>query len=177
MPDVSAAEPPGVDAPSISALVASAPEARGPFLPVREYLQAFREDYARPEVTTFDKLECGQHFQEPGFSSWEAFNRGAWRESVDLIEEVQPAIKRQFDDAESRGLVLRRARYIELPPSDYLVWEMAVLRERVSQGEHIRVVASQARPGFLAPPLCFPRSCKRIAGLRARHGCSPLSRA
>ncbi|WP_369181882.1 hypothetical protein [Streptomyces mutabilis] len=27
------------------------------------------------------------------------------------------------------------------------------------------------------PPLCFPRSCKRIAGLRARHGCSPLSRA
>ncbi|MFF5856298.1 hypothetical protein ACFY8B_11740 [Streptomyces sp. NPDC012751] len=25
------------------------------------------------------------------------------------------------------------------------------------------------------PPLCFPRSCKRAAGLRARHDCSPLS--
>ncbi|WP_406103478.1 gamma-glutamyl-gamma-aminobutyrate hydrolase family protein [Streptomyces sp. NBC_01003] len=32
-------------------------------------------------------------------------------------------------------------------------------------------------PGRRAPPLCFPRSCKRAAGLRARHGCSPLSRA
>lgn len=29
----------------------------------------------------------------------------------------------------------------------------------------------------IAPPLCFPRSCKRAAGLRARHGCSPLSKA
>ncbi|MER6031538.1 hypothetical protein [Streptomyces sp. NPDC001851] len=31
--------------------------------------------------------------------------------------------------------------------------------------------AGQALP----PPLCFPRSCKRTAGLRARHDCSPLS--
>ncbi|MBK6012585.1 DUF6879 family protein [Streptomyces sp. MBT53] len=149
---MSRAETPGVRAPSISALVASPPEARSPFLTVKEYLQAFRADYARPEVTAFDKLECGQHFQEPGFSSWEAFNRGAWRESVDLVQEAQPAIKRQFDDAESRGLVLRRARYVELPPSDYLVWEMAVLRERVSRGERIRVVVGQGRPSFQAPP-------------------------
>ncbi|WP_103545008.1 hypothetical protein [Streptomyces sp. SM1] len=26
-------------------------------------------------------------------------------------------------------------------------------------------------------PLCFPRSCKRAAGLRARHDCCPLSKA
>ncbi|GAB2823170.1 hypothetical protein GCM10027073_61620 [Streptomyces chlorus] len=26
-----------------------------------------------------------------------------------------------------------------------------------------------------APTLCFPRSCKRAAGLRARHDCVPLS--
>ncbi|MFJ8391011.1 hypothetical protein ACIQ9Q_42440 [Streptomyces sp. NPDC094438] len=25
-------------------------------------------------------------------------------------------------------------------------------------------------------PLCFPWSCKRAAGLRARHDCSPLSK-
>ena len=125
MPDVSGTETPGFSAPSIGALVASPPEARGPFLSVEEYLQAFRRDYARPEMTTFDKLECGQHFQEPGLASWEAFDRGAWQESVDRLQEAQPAIKGQFDDAESRGLVLRRARYVELPPSDYLVWERA----------------------------------------------------
>jgi hypothetical protein len=152
MPDVSGAETPGFSAAAIGALVASPPEARGTFLPVKEYLQAFREDYARPEVTMFDKLECGQHFQEPGFSSWEAFDRGAWQESVGLLQEAQPAIKRQFDDADSRGLVLRRARYVELPPSDYLVWEMAVLDERVRRGERIRVVVGQGRPGFQAPP-------------------------
>lgn len=152
MPDMSGAGTPGFSAATISALVASPPEARGPFLPVNEYLQAFREDYARPEVTTFDKLECGQHFQEPGFSSWEAFDRGAWQESVGLLQEARPVIKRQFDDAESRGLVLRRARYVELPPSDYLVWEMAVLDERVRRGERIRVVVGQGRPGFQAPP-------------------------
>ncbi|MFD5512131.1 telomere-protecting terminal protein Tpg [Streptomyces sp. NPDC127051] len=28
-----------------------------------------------------------------------------------------------------------------------------------------------------APPLCFSRSCKRAAGLRARHDCVPLSKA
>ncbi|MBW8793911.1 MAG: hypothetical protein JF597_10035 [Streptomyces sp.] len=66
--------------------------------------------------------------REPGFASWEAFNRRAWQESVDLLQEEQPAIKGQFDDAESRSQVLRRARYVELPSSDHLVWEMAVLR-------------------------------------------------
>ncbi|MCD9874365.1 hypothetical protein [Streptomyces guryensis] len=27
-----------------------------------------------------------------------------------------------------------------------------------------------------SPPLCFLRSCNGTAGLRARHGCSPLSK-
>ncbi len=30
---------------------------------------------------------------------------------------------------------------------------------------------------WVPPPLCFPRSCKRAAGLRARHDCCPLSKA
>jgi hypothetical protein len=128
MPDVSGTETPGFSAPAIGAHVASPPKSRGPFLSVEEYLQAFRRDYAHPEMTTFDKLERDQHFQEAGFASWEAFNRRAWQESVDLLQEAQPAIKGQFDGAESRGLVLRRARYVELPPSDYLVWQTAVLR-------------------------------------------------
>ncbi|WP_326594545.1 hypothetical protein [Streptomyces sp. NBC_01803] len=33
------------------------------------------------------------------------------------------------------------------------------------------------RPVGTQPPLCSSRSCKRTAGLRARHDCSPLSNA
>jgi hypothetical protein len=31
--------------------------------------------------------------------------------------------------------------------------------------------------GYIGPPLCFSWSCKRAAGLRARHDCVPLSKA
>ncbi|MFB7275430.1 DUF6879 family protein [Streptomyces sp. NPDC056244] len=74
------------------------------------------------------------------------------KESRTAHSEAHPAMEHQFDDAKTRGLVLRRARYVELPPSDYLVWEMAVLHERVSRGEQIRVVVGQGQSGFQAPP-------------------------
>lgn len=152
MPDVSGVDTSGAGTPGISALVAASPDARGPFLPVKEYVQAFWADYGRLEVKTFDKLECGQHFQEPGFASWEAFHRGAWREAMDLLRGERPAITRQFDEAKERGLTMRRVRYVEVPPSDYLVWEMAVLRDRVSRGEQIRILVGQGQPSFQAPP-------------------------
>ena len=57
------------DYDGIAAVTAMPSSARGPFLPVSDYVKAFREDYARPDVTVVDKLECGQHFQEPGFAS------------------------------------------------------------------------------------------------------------
>lgn len=152
MPDVTGAGVPDFEAPGICSVVDAAPESRGEFLPVDEYLAAFREDYARPEVKTFDKLECGQSFKEPGFASWEAFARGDWPGAVSLARDAVPAMGRQFAEAEERGLTLRRVRYVEVPPSDYLVWEMAVLRERVGLGEQVRMLVGQGQPGFSAPP-------------------------
>ncbi|MDN3025673.1 DUF6879 family protein [Streptomyces sp. S.PB5] len=152
MPDVTGSAVPDFEAPGICTVIDAAPEVRGEFLPVEEYLAAFREDYARPEVKTFDKLECGQVFKEPGSASWGAFSRGDWPEAVRLLQDAVPAMGQQFTKAEERGLTLRRVRYVEVPPSDYLVWEMAVLRERVRLGEQVRVFVSQGRPGFSAPP-------------------------
>jgi NADPH:quinone reductase-like Zn-dependent oxidoreductase len=40
--------------------------------------------------------------------------------------------------------------------------------------EYVTAPAERVRD-MSEPPLCFPRSCKRTAGLRARHGWSPLS--
>ncbi|WP_367046167.1 DUF6879 family protein [Streptomyces sp. Je 1-332] len=136
--------------------VVGLPEAeRGPLLPVSDYLAAFREDYAHESVSVVDKVECGQRFREPGFASWDAFDRGAWRESMALLTGERPKMARQFSAAEQRGLRLRRVRYIELPVSDYVVWEMAVLRQRVDLGEQVRVLVGQGRPGFQAPPRWF----------------------
>ncbi|MEN8649107.1 DUF6879 family protein [Streptomyces sp. 21So2-11] len=146
-----AAEVPG-GRTGIGALTVLPADERGSFLPLGGYLKAFREDYARPEVSVVDKLECGQVFQEPGFPSWEAVDKGAWRESLALLAEEHPAMGRQFADAEQRGLRLRRVRYVEIPPSDYVLWEMAVLRQRAELGEQIRVVVGESRPGKLAPP-------------------------
>ncbi len=39
----------------------------------------------------------------------------------------------------------------------------------------VAVVATACVFIGLPPPLSFSRSCKRAAGLRARHGCCPLS--
>ncbi|MFI6089498.1 DUF6879 family protein [Streptomyces sp. NPDC051218] len=136
----------------IRRLVGLSEAERGPLLPVSDYLEAFREDYAHESVSVVDKVECGQHFREPGFASWDAFNRGAWRESMALLMDERPKMARQFSAAEQRGLRLRRVRYIELPVSDYVVWEMAVLRQRVDLGEQVRVLVGQGRPGFQAPP-------------------------
>lgn len=136
----------------VEALTGLPDHARGPFLPTAEYVAAFRRDYARDEVRLVDKLECGQQFKEPGFASWEAFARGAWRESFDALAAARPQLAGQFTDAERRGLRLRRVRYVELPPSDYVVWETAVLRQRVALGENVRVVTGQGRSGFPAPP-------------------------
>ncbi|MGX1668607.1 DUF6879 family protein [Streptomyces sp. NPDC055400] len=136
----------------IDGLVGLPASSRGRFLPTTDYLSAFRKDYVHDSVTVVDKVECGQHFREPGFASWEAFNRGAWQEAVDLLIEERPRMAGQFAAAEQRGLHLRRVRYVEIPPSDYLVWEMAVLRQRVDLGEQIRVVVGQGQPGLQAPP-------------------------
>ncbi|MFG2684343.1 DUF6879 family protein [Streptomyces sp. NPDC048392] len=141
-----------VDSVGIHSLVGLPTAERGPLLPVAEYLAAFREDYAQDRVTMVDKVECGQHFREPGFSSWDAFDRGAWADSLDLLAQERPKMSEQFTAAERRGLHLRRVRYVEIPPSDYVVWEMAVLRQRVDLGEQIRVVVGQGRPGIQAPP-------------------------
>ncbi|MFI7337060.1 DUF6879 family protein [Streptomyces sp. NPDC050085] len=98
-----------------------------------------------------DKVECGQEFQEPGFDSWEACRSGAWNKAVDLLGD-QPALDRHFSDAARRRMRQRRLRYIECPPTDYIVWEMAVLNERVARGEQIRIASVDTKPGFQAPP-------------------------
>ncbi|MFD6305198.1 DUF6879 family protein [Streptomyces sp. NPDC060223] len=109
-----------------------------------DYLARFREEYPRSALV--DKLESGQSFREPGYGPWEATQEGEWARALRLAESERPALARQYDDARDRGARLRRVRIVQLPPSDYVLWEMSILRLRAELGEEIRVI-SDAEPG------------------------------
>ncbi|GAB2986618.1 hypothetical protein GCM10023080_060090 [Streptomyces pseudoechinosporeus] len=110
---------------------------RGTPLSRDDYLAHFREEYSHSPL--IDKLEVRQDFREPGYAPWEAAQRGDWSEALSLAESERPALARQYEQAQARGARLRRVRFVELPPSDYLLWEMSILRLRAELGEEIRV--------------------------------------
>ncbi|MER5227478.1 DUF6879 family protein [Streptomyces flaveus] len=110
---------------------------RGTPLSRDAYLAHFREEY--PHSPLIDKLEVRQDFREPGYAPWEAAQRGDWAEALSLAESERPALAGQYEQAHARGARLRRVRFVELPPSDYLLWEMSILRLRAELGEEIRV--------------------------------------
>jgi len=128
----------------------------GTLLSRADYLARFREEYPRSPLV--DKLEAGQNFREPGYAPWEAAHQGEWGRAVRLAEAERPVLAGQYEDARARGARLRRVRVVQLPPSDYLLWEMSILRLRAELGEEIRVTLdaepgpSQAKTARNTPP-------------------------
>lgn len=104
---------------------------------------AYHEDFYRVLKSGIDhqrKLERGQHFQERGFPSWEAFAAGRWEEALELVAEKRALYARQFEEAEGLGVVQRRLRVVEFPVTPYVQWELHVLRLRVEVGDRITVL-------------------------------------
>ena len=103
----------------------------------------YYEDFYRVlegDIDRFDKLERGQSFREPGFDSWEAFQRGDWSAALALIEKCRASFAEYYQGMTNRGFTCRRVRVVELPVTPYIQWEMHVLRLRAELGEDIRVV-------------------------------------
>lgn len=70
-------------------------------------LDSYRRDF-RQRQWTIDgqdswKLERCQHFREPGFASWEAFDRGEWRGALRLIEEERDYLREFSEENDRRG--------------------------------------------------------------------------
>lgn len=91
-------------------------------------------------IDRLNKLERGQHFQERGFPSWEAFAAGEWERALSLVEEKRPVYTEQFRRRAELGVRERRLRVVEFPVTPYVQWEFHVLRLRVELGDRIRVV-------------------------------------
>ncbi|WP_131740050.1 DUF6879 family protein [Actinomadura roseirufa] len=103
-----------------------------------DYYADFRESIAT--TREFWKLERGQNFAEPGNASWEAFNRGDWRESMRLLEENRADVADYHREAAANGLRTHRVRIVEFPLSAYLHWELHALKIRDETGGPIRVL-------------------------------------
>ncbi|MGV9314382.1 DUF6879 family protein [Streptomyces sp. NPDC003691] len=90
-----------------------------------------------------NKLERGQHFQERGFPSWEAFAAGDWEGALALADERREDYAREIRRASQSGVAHRRLRVVEFPVTPYVQWEFHVLRVRVEAGDDIKVLAAR----------------------------------
>lgn len=104
-----------------------------------EYLADFSERY-RGASGSFWKLERRQVFREPDVPSWVAASSGDWPRALELIESMRAAVASEF--ASAPRLIRRRIRVVDFPISNYLRWELQVLRMRAEEGESTRVVDS-----------------------------------
>ncbi|MFF1955810.1 DUF6879 family protein [Streptomyces sp. NPDC058220] len=104
-----------------------------------KYHEDFRRIY-ESGITFVNKLERGQHFQERGFASWEAFAAGEWDRALSLVEEKRDVYAGQFEKAARLGVHERRLRVVEFPVTPYVQWEFFVLRLRVELGDDITVM-------------------------------------
>ncbi|MEG3626420.1 DUF6879 family protein [Streptomyces poriticola] len=91
-------------------------------------------------VGFLNKLERGQHFQERGFASWEAFAAGDWERALALADERREDYAQELRRASQSGVRHRRLRVVEFPVTPYVQWEMFVLRVRVDLGDDIKVM-------------------------------------
>lgn len=110
----------------------------GTELGLEEYFADFEDRFWQSGFSW--KLECRQEFREPGVPSWEAMAGGDWGLAYRLAEEMRPGISDHQLRLDAEKIVQRRVRVVELPLTDYLRWELYVLRIRAELGERIRVV-------------------------------------
>lgn len=96
------------------------------------------------KVATSWKLERRQDFQEPDVPSWVAMAEGDRDRSLALAEAMRPGIAAHQQCLDEHSIVQRRVRIVELPLTDYLWWELHVLRIRAELGERIRVLPPEA---------------------------------
>jgi hypothetical protein len=75
--------------------------------------------------------------------------RRAFREGRPLPPRPgKTASLRMIGDAVSAGKRVRRVHVVDLPPSDYVRYELAVYPENVAAGEDVRIAPRPAHPGL-----------------------------
>ncbi|MQY22660.1 DUF6879 family protein [Nocardia macrotermitis] len=114
-----------------------------------EYLAAdamhadYERRFAAPDGLDSWKLERRQHFRDPQFASWVAFDRGEWEQALRLMEQERTSLADLERETVARGMDLYRVRVVEEPIAPYLQWELHLLALRAEYGEKIRVIGPE----------------------------------
>jgi hypothetical protein len=121
------------------------------------YYADFEKNFWAITELGFWKLERQQFFREPGYDSWEAFEKGDWDESLRLLEAGRADMVNYHRRIEEHGFVARRIRVVEEPIIPYLQWELYALRVRDQSGGSVRVVGpdqvAQFEGGWTLPEI------------------------
>jgi hypothetical protein len=117
-------------------------ELAGQELKLDDYFADFEARFWQVESSW--KLERCQLFQEPDVPSWVAMAEGDRERSLILADDMRTGIAEHQRRLDAHGIVQHRVRIVELPFSDYLWWELYVLRIRADLGERIRVLPPSA---------------------------------
>ncbi|MFI7551578.1 DUF6879 family protein [Micromonospora sediminimaris] len=129
-------------------------QATGRRLAREEYLTDFWERFWAVDGAHIWKLERRQHFQEPGYGVWEAFARGDWPESMRLLQADRQQIAAEHRRMARHAIRLHWVRVVEPPLSEYVRWNLHVLRIRAECGTDVRIVGPpQVAPLEVSEPL------------------------
>ncbi|WP_415950228.1 DUF6879 family protein [Streptomyces sp. KLOTTS4A1] len=123
-----------------------------------EYLAGFNERFWRIGPAGFWKLERLQAYDEGDFPSWLALRRGAWEESLRLIEELRPEYAEDEARISKAGFPYRRVRIVERPLVPYVQWELNILHVKSGYGQDAAVLDAERVTAYEAqgplPELC-----------------------
>jgi hypothetical protein len=83
------------------------------------------------------KLETRQEYQEHESLSYKAMKKGDWKKSLDLIPSDRQIDIPLYNDLKNRGVDFIRCRPLEFPLTEYMCWELEVLRFNDTIGESV----------------------------------------
>jgi hypothetical protein len=91
------------------------------------------------------------YYSNPRFEAWKLGHRTDWGDRASWWRSFH----QQIADAVDRGVLIRRARIISEPVSEYIRWEHYVTRANVEAGELVRWLPRHRTADLLVPGCDF----------------------
>jgi hypothetical protein len=91
------------------------------------------------------------YYSNPRFEAWQQGQQTDWDDRASWWRPFH----QQIADAVARGVLIRRARIISEPVTDYIAWEHYVTRANVEAGELVRWLSRQRTADLLVPGCDF----------------------
>ncbi|MER7794290.1 DUF6879 family protein [Streptomyces sp. NPDC097640] len=112
---------------------------------------SFDEQLANAKRSAVHLEMRDMYYSNPRFEAWQKGERVNWDDRTSWWRPFHQDIA----DAVARGVVVRRARVVSEPVSDYIRWEHYQTRANVAAGEQVRWLARRRAADLLMPGCDF----------------------